>query len=136
RRRCMSRITTRRSFMVHGLTRRTRLTTGAPATGRMAAQFWARAWHLVRAMRLGAGPAGPAAEVIGAVTPTSTGTTTTSTSIGQAAAVETGTTGPSAGKASVTTTKASPIEWARATTFAAAQVIARTSAVATVRRHC
>src|SRR5689334_10712575 len=88
----MCRITTRRSFMVHGLTRRTRLTTGAPATGRMAAQFWVRAWHLARATRLGAGPAGPAAEVIGAVTPTSTGTTTTSTSIGQAA-VETGTTG-------------------------------------------
>src|SRR6187551_787305 len=106
----MCRITTRRSFMARGHTLPIHPTTGARATGHTAAQFWARAWHLARAMRLGAGPAGPAAEVIGAVTPTSTGTTTTSTSIGQAAAVETGTTGPSTGRASVTTTKASPIE--------------------------
>jgi hypothetical protein len=45
--------------------RRTRLTTGAPATGRMAAQFWARAWHLARAMRLGAGPAGRRRRLLG-----------------------------------------------------------------------
>src|SRR6478752_10869944 len=106
--------------MALGLIRPTRPTTGARATGRMAAQFWARAWHSAQAMRLGAGPA---AEVIGAVTPTSTGITTTSTSIGQAlAAVGLGTTGPSTGRASVTTTKASPTEWAGATRTAAVQV--------------
>src|SRR5262245_49398685 len=103
----MCRITTRRWSTGRGLIRPTRPTTGARATGRMAVRFWVRAWHSARAMRLGAGPA---AEVIGAETPTSTGTTTTSTSIGQAAAVETGITTSITGRACATTTETSPTE--------------------------
>src|SRR5262249_14353684 len=120
----MYRTTIRRSFMVRGLTRRTRLTTGARAIFRTAAQSWVRAWRSAPAMHWGAGQAA----VTGAAT--STGTTTTSIS----AETGTGIITSIAGRACATTPGTSPTEWARVT--AATRATVRTSAGTMGRPRC